>query len=259
VASIVCDFTTLLIEILLFIDAVFFDYCKMLHKIPKSESLHCTLQRSRVYWEKVLAPALRDGKTILVVGHENNLRSMIMNLENIAPQDVINLSLPRAVPLAYQLDLNTLCPINPRSDGSLDSATGFLRGEWLGGDDSVTEILKRDHKQVYDTSITTNLEIGSTSNQNGTTWMKVANGLVEIPPGAKALGNETAGSFLGTAPVTTSSIHDPICQHNGGQLQPPPPPLTTTPMNAVNGTTAQPSSSHLSRPPKNNQQHQVAA
>lgn len=201
----------------------------MLHKIPKSESLHCTLQRSRVYWETVLAPALRDGKTILVVGHENNLRSLIMNLENIAPQDVINLSLPRAVPLAYQLDLNTLSPMNPRADGSLDSATGFLRGEWLGGDDSVTEILHRDHQQVYDTSITANLEITSPStNQNNgpPAWMKVATGLDDIPPGAKALGNETAGSFLGTAPVTSCSIHDPICQHNGPQLQPP--PLTTT-------------------------------
>jgi hypothetical protein len=237
-----------------------------------------------VYWEKVLAPALRDGKTLLVVGHENNLRSLIMNLEQIPSHDVINLSLPRAVPLAYQLDLDTLCPINPRADGSLDSATGFLRGEWLGGDDSVTEILKRDHKQVYDTSITTNLEIGSTSNQNGSAWMKVANGLVEIPPGAKALGNETAGSFLGTAPVMTSSIHDPICQHNGGHLQPPTTTTaaaaaslstTSTTMNVVaNGnytttTMQQPTppsstSSHLSQPlntPDSNQaqQQRVAA
>ena len=232
----------------------------MLHKIPKSESLHCTLQRSRMYWEKVLAPALRDGKTILVVGHENNLRSLIMNLENIAPQDVINLSLPRAVPLAYQLDLNTLCPINPRADGSLDSATGFLRGEWLGGDDSVTEILKRDHKQVYDTSITTNLEIGSTSNQNGTAWMKVANGLVEIPPGAKALGNETAGSFLGTAPVTTSSIHDPICQHNGQNFQPPPITQRNGVGTVVNGAISTTTSSHLSQPSNvTSDQQRVAA
>jgi hypothetical protein len=192
---------------------------QMLHKIPKSESLHNTLQRSSVYWDTVIAPALREGKTVLVVGHENNLRSLIMRLENISPNDIINLNLPRAVPLAYQLDQNTLQPINKRKDGSLDSATGFLRGEWLGGDDSVTEILSRDHKQVYDTTITTNLEIGSaTSNQNGKQWMKVVHELSEIPPGAKALGNEAAGSFLGTAPVVTSSLHDPICQRNGQLL-----------------------------------------
>jgi hypothetical protein len=187
----------------------------MLHKIPKSESLKCTLQRSSVYWDTVLAPALREGKTVLVVGHENNLRSLIMRLEQISPADIINLNLPRAVPLAYKLDLDTLSPINIRADGSLDSATGFLRGQWLGGDASVSEILSRDEKQVYDTSITTNLEVGSDTNRDNKDWMKVANSLSETLPGAKALGDETAGSFMGSAPVLTSSLHDPICPMKG--------------------------------------------
>jgi hypothetical protein len=243
------------------------EFMQMLQKVPKSESLKCTLQRSRVYWDKVLAPALRDGKTILVVGHENNLRSLIMNLENIAPNDVINLCLPRAVPLAYQIDLNTLCPINTRPDGYLDSATGFLRGEWLGGDASVTEILNRDRKQVYDTSVTTNLEIGSVSHQNGPEWMKVANGLPEVLPGARALGNETAGSFLGSAPVSASSFHDPICHHNGHLLTtvpsplPPPPLKHVSVLNGATSTTASPSMSQQS--PDNNtgirNQQQAAA
>ena len=73
-----------------------------------------------------------------------------MRLEDISPNDIINLSLPRAVPLAYRLDAN-LKPLD-RPDGKLDEATGFLRGEWLGGDDAVRDILKRDEKQVYDTS-----------------------------------------------------------------------------------------------------------
>ena len=76
----------------------------------------------------------------MIVGHENNLRSMIMRLENIDPKDVINLSLPRAVPLAYKLDAD-LKPI-PRPDGKLDEATGFLNGVWLGGDDAVKKVLE---------------------------------------------------------------------------------------------------------------------
>lgn len=128
----------------------------MLDKIPKSESLKCTLQRSSVYWDMVIAPALKEGKTLLIVGHENNLRSLIMRLEGISEHDIINLSLPRAVPLAYRLDEN-LKPLD-RKDGKLDEATGFLRGEWLGGDKAVSEILERDHKQVYDTTIARNLE-----------------------------------------------------------------------------------------------------
>jgi len=133
-------------------------YQNMLDQIPKSESLHNTVERSSVYWQKVLAPSLRQGKTLLIVGHENNLRSIIMQLEKIPEQDIVNLSLPRAVPLVYQLDEN-LMPINPRDDGSLDEATGYLRGTWLGGDDFVGKILERDDKQVYDTSITRNLEL----------------------------------------------------------------------------------------------------
>jgi hypothetical protein len=129
---------------------------KMLDDIPQSESLYCTMQRSKVYWDETISPALREGKTLLVVGHENNLRSIIMQLEDIPKEDIINLSLPRCVPLAYRLDTN-LKPL-PRPDGKLDEATGFLRGIWLGGDQAVADILDRDHKQVYDTSIQENLE-----------------------------------------------------------------------------------------------------
>lgn len=138
----------------------------MLDKIPPSESLKDTVQRSSKYWDEKIAPALREGKTLLVVGHENNLRSLIMRLEGIPPESIINLNLPRAVPLAYRLDEN-LQPLN-RPDGKRDEATGFLRGTWLGGDDAVAEILERDHKQVYDTSIQVNLETDPSREQ----WKK---------------------------------------------------------------------------------------
>mmetsp|Transcript_37905 Transcript_37905/g.70034 ORF Transcript_37905/g.70034 Transcript_37905/m.70034 type:complete len:372 (+) Transcript_37905:162-1277(+) len=134
-------------------------YRLMLDEIPRSEALKCTRARSKIYWDDVIAPSLRSGKTVLIVGHENNLRSLIMRLEGIKPEDIINLSLPRAVPLAYRLDKN-LKPL-ARSDGKLDEATGMLNGTWLGGDDAVQQILERDHKQVYDTSVQQNLEEGS--------------------------------------------------------------------------------------------------
>lgn len=120
-------------------------YRNMLEKIPEAESLKDTRARTTKFWDETVVPSLKEGKTILIVGHENNLRSMIMRLENIDPKDVINLSLPRAVPLAYKLDAN-LKPI-PRPDGKLDEATGFLNGVWLGGDGAVKKVLERDHKQ----------------------------------------------------------------------------------------------------------------
>jgi len=160
-------------------------YRHMLDKIPKSESLLDTKRRSRVYWDETIAPRLREGKTLLIVGHENNLRSLIMRLEDIPPEDVINLNLPRAVPLAYRLDEN-LKPLD-RPDGKLDEATGFLRGEWLGGDQAVAEILDRDSKQVYDTTIEHNLELDE-SRKKWSDWMNFVVG--KPSPEARAKGEK---------------------------------------------------------------------
>mmetsp|Transcript_156 Transcript_156/g.145 ORF Transcript_156/g.145 Transcript_156/m.145 type:complete len:414 (+) Transcript_156:294-1535(+) len=165
-------------------------YRDVLHKIPKCESLKCTLARSKVYWEQKVIPSLKLGKTVLIVGHENNLRSLIMNLEGIHENDIINLCLPRAIPLAYQLDEN-FKPLS-RPDGKLDEATGFLRGEWLGGDDSVKEILERDRKQVYDTSISENLEL-SNDQEKWKRWTELAIG----PPQPEMVAKTSkSGDFL---------------------------------------------------------------
>lgn len=162
----------------------------MLDKIPKSESLHDTMLRSSVYWDEVIAPALRAGKTLLIVGHENNLRSLIMRLEDIPKEEIINLDLPRAVPLAYRLNPDTLKPLD-RPDGKLDEATNMLRGHWIGGDKAVSEILHRDHHQVYNTKVTQNLEVGP-SRENWKRWMEFAVGPASPEARAKAEENHTA-------------------------------------------------------------------
>ena len=159
----------------------------MLDKIPDCESLLDTKKRSRVYWDDVIIPKLQAGRTLLIVGHENNLRSLIMRLEDIPQEEIINLCLPRAVPLAYRLDEN-FKPLD-RPDGKRDEATGFLRGEWLGGDKAVAEILDRDRKQVYDTTIEQNLETDDTQ-KKWKDWMTFVTG--EPSPEAKAKGEVAA-------------------------------------------------------------------
>lgn len=165
-------------------------YREMKHLIPKSESLKDTKSRSRVYWDEVISPELKAGKTLLVVGHENNLRSLIMRLEGIPEDEIINLCLPRAVPLAYRLDEN-LKPLD-RPDGKLDEATGYLRGEWLGGDQAVLDILERDRKQVYDTSIEKNLETCDADRNKWKDWMNLVVG--EAGPEARAKGTPRRGN-----------------------------------------------------------------
>lgn len=133
---------------------------------------------------------MKEGKTILIVGHENNLRSLIMNLEGIREEDIINLCLPRAIPLAYRLDEN-FKPMD-RPDGKLDEATGYLRGQWLGGDDAVKEILERDRKQVYDTSIQENLEMGEEQEK----WKKWTEMAIGPPQPEMVAKTATSGDFL---------------------------------------------------------------
>jgi 2,3-bisphosphoglycerate-dependent phosphoglycerate mutase len=114
-----------------------------------------------------------------------------MNLENISEHDIIDLNLPRAVPLAYRLDEN-FQPVS-RADGKLDEATGFLRGEWLGGDGAVKEILARDHRQVYDITIEKNLEIGREQDK-WRKWMEFSIGKAQ--PEMNVTSSES-GDFIG--------------------------------------------------------------
>jgi len=161
----------------------------MLSDITLTESLKDTKDSSHVYWNEVLVPHCSRAKSysswvkkqFAVVTH---------GLEDIAPQDIIHLNLPRTVPLAYCLDDN-LQPLNHRPDGKLDEATGFLRGEWLGGDRAVKEILNRHYKQVYDTSITRNLETG-TRMDRWREWMEFELGKPNSPYQQK-LGTSNAG------------------------------------------------------------------
>jgi 2,3-bisphosphoglycerate-dependent phosphoglycerate mutase len=91
-------------------------------------------------------------KKVMIVGHENNLRSIIKRLDNISNEEIINLELPRAIPLLYHLDPDTLRPIK------LEGATNLLSAKYLGDPEKIKAIADRDQAQVYDTSIKENLE-----------------------------------------------------------------------------------------------------
>ena len=78
-------------------------------------------------------------------------------------------------------------------DGTLDEATGFLNGEWLGGDQAVQEILERDRKQVYDTTIEKNLEVCETRDK-WRNWVEFAIGRSQPDQKAHASSSEEAAS-----------------------------------------------------------------
>lgn len=59
------------------------------------------LQRAVTYFKEHIEPQLLARKHVMVVAHANSLRSIIMYLDKLTPQEVINLELSTGVPMLY--------------------------------------------------------------------------------------------------------------------------------------------------------------
>eukprot|EP01038_Epipyxis_sp_PR26KG_P014683 gene14683-19725_t len=119
--------------------------------IPAAESLKDVTKRTSVFWDEIIVPQLRLKKRIMIVGHENNLRSIIKRLDSISDDDIINLELPRAIPLVYQLDPITLRPV-PQSSTVKESTNyaseSLLTGRYLVNKVQLERIAERDQQQA---------------------------------------------------------------------------------------------------------------
>lgn len=71
---------------------------------PGGESLKQTARRTLGFFDSTIARDLRQGKTVLVVAHENTLRTMMMKLDNISPKEISQLKLSNGVPIIYQFE-----------------------------------------------------------------------------------------------------------------------------------------------------------
>nr|WP_320058476.1 2,3-diphosphoglycerate-dependent phosphoglycerate mutase [uncultured Bacteroides sp.] len=79
--------------------------------LPLGESLELTINRVLPFWYDSIAPALLDGKTVLIVAHGNSLRALIKYLDRISDEKIVSLEIPTGVPQVYELD-DTLTPVN---------------------------------------------------------------------------------------------------------------------------------------------------
>ncbi|MDP5277660.1 2,3-diphosphoglycerate-dependent phosphoglycerate mutase [Sphingomonas sp. DG1-23] len=73
-------------------------------KIPQTESLKDTIARVQPYWEKKIAPDLKEGKRVLVSAHGNSLRALVKHLSGIPDAEIVNLEIPTGQPIVYELD-----------------------------------------------------------------------------------------------------------------------------------------------------------
>jgi 2,3-bisphosphoglycerate-dependent phosphoglycerate mutase len=72
--------------------------------LPRCESLKDTVARFLPFWESDIAPALRDGKRVLVAAHGNSLRALVKYLDGISDAEIVGVNIPTGAPLAYDLD-----------------------------------------------------------------------------------------------------------------------------------------------------------
>jgi 2,3-bisphosphoglycerate-dependent phosphoglycerate mutase len=56
----------------------------------------------------MIQPHVLEGKTVLVAAHGNSLRSLIMAIEGLTPEQILKRELETGVPVYYKLKANSL-------------------------------------------------------------------------------------------------------------------------------------------------------
>ncbi|KAF0243772.1 MAG: 2 3-bisphosphoglycerate-dependent phosphoglycerate [Planctomycetota bacterium] len=72
-------------------------------ELPKTESLKDTVARFLPHWHEVIAPAIQEGKRVLIAAHGNSLRALVKYLDGVSDAAITELNIPTGVPLLYEL------------------------------------------------------------------------------------------------------------------------------------------------------------
>jgi 2,3-bisphosphoglycerate-dependent phosphoglycerate mutase len=79
-------------------------------ELPLTESLEDTVARFLPYWHESIAPAVREGRRVLIAAHGNSLRALVKYLDTVSNDAIVELNIPTGIPLVYELD-DALAPI----------------------------------------------------------------------------------------------------------------------------------------------------
>ena len=74
--------------------------------LPRTECLKDTVVRVVPYWNQAIAPVIRSGKRVIIAAHGNSLRALIKHLDSVSDEKIVELNIPTAQPLVYELDDN---------------------------------------------------------------------------------------------------------------------------------------------------------
>lgn len=95
-------------------------------ELPLTESLKDTVARFLPYWHETIAPAVREGKRVLITAHGNSLRALVKYLDLVSETEIVNLNIPTGIPLVYELTDN-LTPIRSYYLGDPDEVAKASR------------------------------------------------------------------------------------------------------------------------------------
>ena len=95
-------------------------------EFPRTECLKDTVERFLPYWHDTIAPVVKSGRNVIVAAHGNSLRALIKYLDNVADADIVNLNIPTAQPLVYELDAD-LKPIRHYYLGDADAIAAAMQ------------------------------------------------------------------------------------------------------------------------------------
>lgn len=72
--------------------------------LPSGESLKLTVARVLPLWNSEIGPRIQKGEKILIVAHGNSIRALVQHLEQLTPDQIMEVNIPTGIPLLYELD-----------------------------------------------------------------------------------------------------------------------------------------------------------
>lgn len=70
---------------------------------PGGESLKDTAARTLPYYKNNILPQVMAGETVLVAAHGNSLRSIVMEIEQLTPDEILKRELATGEPVVYRI------------------------------------------------------------------------------------------------------------------------------------------------------------
>jgi 2,3-bisphosphoglycerate-dependent phosphoglycerate mutase len=94
-------------------------------EFPRTECLKDTVARFVPYWEATIAPMVKSGRKVIIAAHGNSIRALIKYLDQVSDADIVELNIPTAQPLVYELDAD-LKPIRHYYLGDAEAIAAAL-------------------------------------------------------------------------------------------------------------------------------------